>query len=188
MRSLHRSRQGWSLIEVLTAATVGGIIFGLAVVVAHGFFRLEENLRSERHTWGSLNRLAEQFREDAHAARAVVLSQPKSQPPQPGADGKVEPGAAWTFRLAGNRQVEYAVSDQGVTRIERVAGKVLGRQRYALPAGTTARLKPPAPPGALVALRIVPEALADRQPAAQPMQIVALVGFDHRFARQGVSP
>lgn len=188
MRLLHRFRHGWSLIEVLTATTLGGIILGLAVVLAHGFFRLEENLRSERQTWGSLNRLAEQFREDAHAATAVALFEPKSRPPQAEADGKVERGAAWTFRLAGDRQVEYAVSSQGVTRIERVAGKVLGRERYALPAGTTARLEPPAPHGALVALRIAPEEVADRQPGAQPMRIVALVGFDHRCARQGGSP
>lgn len=188
MKSSRAVRQGWSLIEVVTAVTLGSVIFGLAMVVAHGFFRLDQSLQTERQTWASLDRLADQFRDDAHAAKSVALAEPKRGAAKAGSDADAGSLAVWTFHLAGQRQAQYTVSTGGVTRIERVAGKVLSREGFSLPPGATAKLELPAPPGRLVALRIVPEELGGRAPAAQPMRIMALVGFDHRFASKGAQP
>lgn len=188
MRPAQRSRQGASLIELLAAITVGSVVFGLALVLAHGFLRMENNLRAERQTWAALGRLAEQFRDDAHAAQTVAMPEPKPEGAKRTATSTAEPGAAWSFQFASGRRAEYVVAAAEVTRIERVRGTVTSRESYPLPPGTTARLEPPAAGTRRVALRIVPEELAVRQPAAQPVRIEALVGFDHRFASKGGKP
>ncbi len=187
MRPAQPARHGSSLIEVLAAITAGSVIFGLAVVAAYGLLRMEKNLRTERQTWASLGRLAEQFRDDAHAAQTVTMTSPAAREAQEPAPGGTEPQAAWTFHLAGDRQAEYAVTAGGVRRIERSAGKVASREDYWLPPGTTARLEVLGGSGR-VALRIVPQQLEGRPVAAQPMRIEALVGFDHRFANKGRKP
>lgn len=188
MRAPQRTRQGWSLIEIVAAITVGSVIFGLALVLAHGFLRMDTSLRMERQTWASLARLAEQFRDDAHAAHAVAAPAPNPAGAKP-VDSRAEyPGATWTLRLADDHRAEYTVAGEEVTRIEHAGGKVVSRERYVLPPGTIAKLEPPAAGSRRVALRIVPQEIAGRQPAAQALRIEALVGFDYRFASKGAQP
>lgn len=168
--------------------SVGSVIFGLAIAVVHTCFRLDANLRRERQAWASLERLGEQFRDDAHAAEAVAVAFPGRESSTPVAQGDATPPAAWIFRLPGNRQVEYSVSAEGIARIERVANKVRSRERYALPPGINAKLDLPVPPSRRIVLRLAPAESAGRQPAAQPLRIEALVAFDRRFAPKGDRP
>jgi len=188
MKHRHSGRHGWSLIETIAAVTVGSVVFGLAVAIAHTFFRLDQNLQTERQTWASLNRLAEQFREDAHAAEAVTAPGQRPLTAKVPAKGDTGPPPAWIFHFPANRQVEYSATGEGLARIERVGDKVVSREGYVLPPGTLVKLQPPGPSSRMVVLQLVLSESVGRKPAAQPLRIEAAAGLDRRFASKGGRP
>ncbi|MCR4413479.1 MAG: hypothetical protein NUV77_13745 [Thermoguttaceae bacterium] len=172
----HRQRHGWTLIELVATMTVATTMFGILFALIHGFFRLERRSREELHTRSSLERLATQFRDDAHAARALA--------PAPAADGPSPAG--WDLHLDGGRRVEYRVVDEGLDRIERVGDRIERRERYRLPEAMAASVDLPSEKtGSMAVLRIAPDGSAPPEPDNHPVRIEAALGFDRRFETRG---
>src|SRR5258708_12634438 len=69
----HQRRRGTTLVELLVVITVAAIMLGLSVTAIHLLLGAEhEASRSTRYA-ASLARLAQAFRDDIHASRAVEL-------------------------------------------------------------------------------------------------------------------
>ncbi len=172
----HRHREGWTLIELVATMTVATTMFGVLFALIHGLFRLERRAREELHTRSSLARLAAQFRDDVHAARALA--------PAPAGNG---PSAAgWVLRLDGDRRVEYRVVEEGLDRVERVGDRVERRERYRLPEKMVATLEAQSEQdGSMAVLRLAPDDATPPEPGSHRVRIEAAVGFDHRFETRG---
>jgi prepilin-type N-terminal cleavage/methylation domain-containing protein len=158
-------RRGFTLLEMIVAMTIGAVLLGIAVSVIALLMGVEHSGREQLHQDAVTARLAQQFRDDVHAATRLA-------PAEAGKKG------LWQLVLAPDRTVTYHLLPEVVKRDEAVAGKPARHESYTLPAGWSARLIAPAkdqPP--LASLIVVPlGALKDRD-----VRIDAVVGRDHRF-------
>jgi len=163
-------RRGISLIEMIAVMGVGAVMMGVAVTLLYGLLRAEGSGREHVRQSSVLGRLADQFRRDVHAAKAVAVA----------ADGEGR-----QFELAPGRTVIYRFQPGTLTRTEQVVDAAPERREsYALPPGTTATIQIPAnTQPAIVSLMIMPVAEASGQPAGRSIQIDAVLARDHRFAK-----
>jgi len=162
-------RRGISLIEMIAVMGVGAVMMGVAVTLLYGLLRAEGSGREHVRQSSVLGRLADQFRRDVHAAKAVAAA----------ADGEGR-----QFELAPGRTVTYRFQPGTLTRTEQVDAAPQRQESYALPPGTTATIRIPAnTQPAIVSLMITPAAEASAQPAGRAIQIDAVLAGDHRFAK-----
>lgn len=172
----HRTRCAFTLVEVLLAMTIGTVVFFGAVelmVVAMG---TDSSRGAALRGVQSLDRLAEQFRDDVRQSDEIV----------PQHDEKV--ASRWTMKLPDNRRIEYTAREQLLERTAYGADKPTDRDAFALAdASASLELSPPGKPTtAALILRKTLEATAPREAkelaAASAMRIIAPIGLDNHFA------
>jgi prepilin-type N-terminal cleavage/methylation domain-containing protein len=170
-----KNRPGFTLIETLTVLVVTSVLLGTAAGLLHTVFQWQQHGHEGLRQRLAMDRLARQFREDAHTASGLTAAEVSM-------DGQKKlPG--WRLQLAGNRTVQYWVAGDALARSEREGDKTVSREAFALPPGAKVEIglqgdgKP-----ALARLRIT----AATEPSANPVPPVLFVegvlALDHRFA------
>ena len=160
-------RRAFTLIEMLFAITIGSVLMGIAVSLLIVLLGAEQSGRAHAERSASLQRLADQFRRDVHAAVG-----------EPDANAKDRHGCR--LALPDKAGVQYAVGVGGVSREEQVGSKVVRRESYSLPKNCTAAfaIDRTTSPWTL-SLTIVPNDASLRN--AHEIRIDAVLGRDHRF-------
>jgi prepilin-type N-terminal cleavage/methylation domain-containing protein len=156
-------RRGFTLIEMAVVIAVSAVLMGIGTGILGLLLRSERLARDDLGYGRSVSRLAEQFRDDVHAA----AEGPHSRPGQTG----------WQWQLPPDRTVVYQLKPGTISRTEWV-GKVLRRQEsYNVPAEGAARIEisPDARPATA-------RLLLD-QPGGSQLRIEAAVGRDYRFTK-----
>ena len=121
-QSLRFRRRGITIIEVLIAATAVSLLISLCAVSIQLLMKLNADVQGRFSAAVTLERLARQVRDDAHASDAAQVVADK----QP---------ASLRLRLEADHVVEYQSGDGGVVRTESRAGKVIRHETYVLARG-----------------------------------------------------
>jgi len=190
-------KRGYSLVEMIVVISIGSVLATLAVTLLGTLLRASGTLNEQIHGIATVRRMAEQFRDDAHAALRVE-NLPK--------EGE-NPVVGLRFQLAPGRTVTYEFPPKVVERTERIDDAVHARETFFLPPGTNASAAvstaASAPVSAeekvkeaeatLVALVVKPDSNAASQPDAESdtaakaadaaVRMEAVVAKDHRFNR-----
>jgi prepilin-type N-terminal cleavage/methylation domain-containing protein len=158
-------RRGYSLIEIIVVLTIGTVVVGIGVGMLHLLLRTEQSGRDRVPQARAVARLAEQFRSDAAAA----MRQASGSPP-----------GEWRFVLPENRLVTYRALPGEVQWDERLAGKLLRRESYLLPGGSSAAISVQGKAAPAMASLVI---VNDGPPpaAGHEMRVIAVLGKDHRF-------
>jgi len=166
-------RLGFTLIETLVVIAGSAVVLATATALLHSMFKVDQATRQHAAGQQTLRRLAEDFRDDAHAA--VKLSAVES------ADKK-SPG--WEFQMTEpGQKVRYEAHPDRLTREEHAAGKVLRRDAYRLPAGSTATIRQESGTPEFAILRVAASSPVDGHVGGLPIRVDAALGSDHRFAK-----
>ena len=167
-------RRGFSLIEVLTAITVGSVMIGVAVGMLYTLWRAQGVAREHLHHRTVLSRLDEQFRRDVHAA--VTL-------------GQDDATAAWTFVRAPGHTVTYRAESGGLVRVETAGEEPPRQERFALPPGMIASIEVDSETSpAIVSLLVAPAAESNVEPGRRMARFEAALAADHRFVEPAGPP
>ena len=163
-------RRALTLIEMIVTISVAATLTGIALCLLVVMLRAERSGRAHVAEAESLDRLADQFRQDVHAAvgEAVVSGKDLHQ---------------WRLDLTGNRTVQYTIADNDISRNERAGSKDVRRESYKLPGGSTVAVavdRATNPP--LVSLTIELKDASLR--SAHPYRVEAVLGRDLRFAQR----
>ncbi len=166
-------RRGYSLIELIVVMTVGATLVGIAVTLLGTLLQADRAVRSHHEQNAMLDRLAERFRRDAHAAEG---------PPAVEKNAEGEP--AWRFVLPDGHDVWYVLSSAEVVREERNGKAIVRQESYLLPEDcvVAVAVADSAVPS-IVSLLIAPADVSLRP--GHEIRIDAALGRDHRFARRG---
>jgi prepilin-type N-terminal cleavage/methylation domain-containing protein len=163
-------RRAFTLIEMIVAISVAATLTGIAMCLLLVMYRAERSGRTHLAETESLERLADQFRQDVHAAVGDVLLDAKMQPQQ------------WRLELPGKIDVQYDVAVNAVSREERSGSKTVRRESYILPNDSTVSVavdRKANPP--IVCLKIEPSDPSLRP--GNPFRVEAVLGRDLRFAQ-----
>ncbi len=158
-------RRGVSLVEAITTMAVGAILLGVAVALMHTLLRTGDATRNRVHWCGSVDRLADQFRRDVHAA--VSEGTPES-------DG-------YRLDLGDGTTVVYQFQPGDVARTESQGESVVRRESFTLPPRSLVSIEVDADrSGGLISLVIGPDAEAPMRLAGPALRIEAIAGKDRR--------
>jgi prepilin-type N-terminal cleavage/methylation domain-containing protein len=162
-------RSAYTLVEMLTAISVGSVLMGIAVSLVIVLLGAEQSGRTHAERSESLRRLADQFRRDVHAAVGETAG--------------AEDRHGCRLRLADNTSVQYTVGGNGVSREERADSKTVRRESYVLPKEWTAVVAVDRATNPWTfSLTIVPDDASLR--ANREIRIDALFGRDQRFVER----
>lgn len=160
-------RRAYTLIEMIVAITVAATLTGIAMCLLLVMFRSEQKGRTQLAQAESLARLADQFREDIHAAVAGPAEHNDRR--------------QWQFNLDGNRIVQYTFADDVLARQQRSDSKLVQRESFRLPKDSSVAIsvdRATSPP--LVSLTIEPADVSLRP--GHPFRFDAVLGRDLRFS------
>lgn len=173
-------RSGYTLIEMVAAIGMSGVVMATAVGLLLSLFKLDQSSRDHAVGHQSLARLEADFRADAHAATSLAPVEGQAKGQEIVGEGKKGPG--WEFRFPQpDRSVRYAWQAGGLVREEH-AGKATRRDGYRLPPGSTAAFERSPP---MVSLRVVCGTPSGDRAAGRTIRIDAVLGSDHRFEKRG---
>ena len=163
-------RRAFTLIEMIVAISVGAVLMGIAMSLLVVLLGAERSGRAHVERSETLQRLADQFRRDVHAAVGEVVV-------------KGEKGQEWQMELTGNCIVRYTVAADGVSREERMESRDVRRESYALQKDSTVAIAVDrATSPSVVTLTIEPKDASSRP--GHEIRIDAVLGRDRRFAEQ----
>jgi type II secretory pathway pseudopilin PulG len=171
-KDLSMKRRGTSLVEMVMVITVAAALAGIAVSLLLALVRTQERAKARAEQQMTLVQLADQFRRDVHAARRWVGPKPR----QP---------ADWLLEVnhKEGEAVRYFVADGAMVREELIMGAVQRRDSYGLPEDFAAEMTfDGQKPMAEVHLTVAPREASLRR--GHEIQIDAVLGRDHRFAKQ----
>jgi hypothetical protein len=154
-------------MEMVAALTIGSVLLGIAVSVLALLMRVERIGREQVHQDAVTARLAQQFRDDVHAATRLDAT-------EAGKEG------SWRLVFAPDRTITYRALPQVIERDEMAAGKPVRHESYTLPAGCSARLIVPAK-GRMPLASLIVASQKTSGPKDRDVRIDAMVGRDHRF-------
>lgn len=168
-----KRHRGHSMIELLTAISAGTAVMAITVGLLTAMLDLDRHARERAQQRTALDRLADQFRRDVHAAlRVKPLGTPTGTQP-----------AGWQFELEAGQSVEYRAAANGeLVRTERTGAKVYGMESYRLPPQTVAaiQLDERAEPR-VVSLRLIAKDALTTKPAHRALHVDAVLGANRRF-------
>lgn len=167
-----RSRNGFSLVELLIVMSVGTAMLMVAMSVLYLLKETQNNVRQRLASGRGVARLADQFRNDVHGASAV-----KRMPDDTSSSAKT----IWQFTIQPATVVRYEIGDDEVRRIRSTEDGEI-HEDYRLPGGVRATLLPPTPESSITSLRF--ETLNPGVAGTSPIQIDAVLGFTNRHAYQ----
>ncbi len=158
-------RRGVSLVEAITTMAVGAILLGVAVSLMHTLLRTADATRNRVHWCGSVDRLADQFRRDVHAA--VSEGTPES--------------AGYRLDLSNGTTVVYQFQPGDVARTESQGESVTRRESFTLPPRSLVSIEVDrdSSPG-LISLVIGPDPGAPMRLAGPALRIEAMADKDRR--------
>ena len=119
---MRAMRRGTSLIEMLVVITTISFVLSGTGICLHGMYRADRRTRESLVRHETLQRLALQFRTDAHQAAAVRVK----------ADGN-QPAQGMTLAQPNGRSVEYRWADGSIERHLRDGEKRLHDEAFRLP-------------------------------------------------------
>jgi prepilin-type N-terminal cleavage/methylation domain-containing protein len=163
-------RRAFTLIEMIVAISVAATLTGIAISLLLLMFRTAESGRTQLAQAQSLERLADQFRQDVHSAVGETVANGKNL-------------HDWQFDLAANRVVQYTVADGVVSREQRSSAKDVQRESFRLPKDSTVAIivdRTTRPP--IVSLTIERNEPSLRP--AHPFRVDAALGRDLRFTQR----
>jgi prepilin-type N-terminal cleavage/methylation domain-containing protein len=189
---MKKQRYGFSLVEMIVVITVGAALTGLAVTTLASLMHASRAMDDHVYRIATIRRLAEQFRDDVHAAaKSQNVSGTLRVPPEKTGAPGVPPAKIGTrsvpdtipavrptgqrFDLAPNHVVTYVLRPGIVDRTEEVDHVVRSRDSFFLPGKCVASIVSSTDPKSVpagttvLALVIVPGAAAaeGQGPAAQ---------------------
>lgn len=121
-----KPRRGMSLAETLVAMMVGSIIAGIGVTLIGSLLRTEHVGRRHLSETRALDRLAEQFAADVHAATQVDVRLDITDPKAP--------APLVSFTAATGERIDYRQQERALLRRESRDGTVVRQDAYRLPA------------------------------------------------------
>jgi len=154
--------------------TIGSMMVGIAVGLLYLLLRMERDARAHLRSRTTVNRLADRFREDVHAATRLTALE------APGSDGRSPP--AWRLQLPTDEVVVYRLQRGELLRTASVGSKV--RQRETFPLDEEAAVSIEQSEGripALVSLTITCDGHPPKEPAFRGVSIEAILAKDHRY-------
>jgi prepilin-type N-terminal cleavage/methylation domain-containing protein len=163
-------RRAFTLIEMIIAISVAATLTGIALCVLLLMFRTEQRGRTQLAQAESLERLADQFRQDVHSALGETVANGKEM-------------RHWQFDLAAKRSVQYEIADDVVSRQERSDSNAVQRESFRLPKDSTVTItvdRATNPP--IVSLTIEPNEASLRP--GHPYRVDAALGRDLRFSER----
>ena len=169
-------RRGYSLIETVAMMGAGAAMMAIAVGVLHMLMRLEQVSRDEVRQRVAVDRLADQFRRDVHAAdRFTPVDATEGEDSRP----------AWQLALEAGHAVEYRAEQKELLRTERAEGEVVKLESFSLPARATVSidLVGEAAPG-IVSLQIARDGSQAPGPIWRRFNVEAALAKDRRFWEQ----
>lgn len=119
---MNRPR-GHTLVELLVTMSVGGALLLLATGVVHRTMRLESSSHQQADVHRTAVRLSHDFRQDAHRAKSLQLSD------------LAEESTTIQFTLPDEEPVTYTLAKNMVLREQRLAEGQVRREPYYLPPG-----------------------------------------------------
>jgi hypothetical protein len=180
-----RTRRAVSVLELVVIMSASTVVLTLTGVLLHRAMRIQMQSRAQMDAERTSLRLANQFRRDAHAARAAVALQ-----------GDENGGAFLRLEFANGRTVEYSRLAGTVRRLESGGSKPAWREEFLFPAINELRIDQASAPRRLtmtVVAKPVEQPSKEGKPLAAtwaiPLSIhaEAILGRDLRFdpARAG---
>lgn len=121
-----RFSRGHSLVELMICMSVGTIILMIGTGIVHRTMRLESATRQQADMQCTANRLARDFRRDAHRAAAVAVVEEAGRP------------AAVQFDQPDERPITYTLRNGMVLREQVLADRQTRREPYYLAPGYVA--------------------------------------------------
>jgi prepilin-type N-terminal cleavage/methylation domain-containing protein len=162
-------RRAFTLIEMIVAISVGSVLMGIAVSLLIVLLGAEQSGRTHAERSESLQRLADQFRRDVHAAAGKTAADVDRH--------------GCRLRLADGGNVRYVIGTHVISREEQAGSKTVRRESYRLPNDSTAAIAVDGATTPCTArLTIMPDDVSMR--SAHEIHIDAVLGRDHRFAEQ----
>jgi type II secretory pathway pseudopilin PulG len=172
-----RRRRGWTLLEAIAALTVGSTVFGIAVQLLSLTMHAAEGARDRAASAGAMARLAERFRADVHAAREIVVPQPKDN------------AARWTVKLSADERIEYEFRDGALQWTKYAGDAVRARDAFTLSPGIEPGLElEPKHNPVIASLLLKRGAESGDESAEHAIRIDARIGRDHRFVIESRPP
>lgn len=118
-------RAGTSLMEMLVVIALLGAVMVMGGQIVSALFRFQQQLHSDFDQRRTVQRLATQWRKDAHAAREAQLVK----------DSQID------FTLTDGKEVEYVVDGWQIHRHVRKGDIVAHRETFRLPRRSVIRLE-----------------------------------------------
>jgi len=171
------SRRGYTIIEVLTAWTLGTVLLGVAVALLTLMIRTRSTWQRQVADNVATLRLVDQFRRDVHQASDFQpIEREKGNPP----------GQGWRLSLPQDRVVEYRRGAARLERAERVSGKIGVRESFPLAVESRVAMGLERSAGApIVRLEIEPGPPSAGQMTRRPIVVEALLGSELGEGRPG---
>ncbi|HTQ39138.1 MAG TPA: prepilin-type N-terminal cleavage/methylation domain-containing protein [Pirellulales bacterium] len=142
----RQHRRAFTLVEMLVVTTMVSVVLSIVGVLLHGAWSVEQSDSDHRVLLDSMNRLAQQFRDDVHAAASVQIITPDAASASSKApatcsnnmnSANAQPISQFLAELAGGRRIEYVVDKSAINRTVRSGDAVNQRETYALPPNAT---------------------------------------------------
>lgn len=166
-------RRGVTIVEVMVLMTAVAVMLGMCVILLQLALRLETDARGRFERATVLNRLAETFRADVHAAPGVEVENAEAEAE---ADAKQPP--ALRVESTSGRSIEYRVKGAGeVARVVSEGDKVVHRETFQVPQTEAARLELRDLDGRRFAVLAIDKSTRpNRIDPTRTLEILALVG------------
>jgi len=123
---MNRSRQGYSLIELMLAMTITLAAMAVCVSTLFHILPLTDRAKSRVEQTGELMALAEQFRQDAHGAAQLTDD---NDAPLPA--GKLQ--TEWFFKNPAGETIHYQVAGEELLRVASATNRPGRRDSFVLP-------------------------------------------------------
>jgi prepilin-type N-terminal cleavage/methylation domain-containing protein len=163
-------RRGVSLIELLVVISVGTVLLMVAMTVLYTLKETQSKSR-QRLTEGRVTaRLADQFRDDVHAACRM-----ERLPDEPASPGRI----VWQLAIDPDTFVRYEIQDRAVRRVL-ITGDARIHEDYRLPAGLRAAIDGADADSGLATLRF--ETTRTGGVPTPPVQVECLLSFARRLS------
>ncbi len=163
-------RRGFSLIELLVVISVGTVLLMVAMTVLYTLKETQSKAR-QRLTEGRVTaRLADQFRDDVHAAGRM-----ERVPDEAALPGRT----VWQLTIDPDTFVRYEIQDRAVRRVL-TTGEAKIHEDFRLPGGLRAVIDGADADSGLATLRF--ETTGAGGLRTSPVQVESLLGFARRHA------